>query len=280
MRKGIIAIVALLAGAGLAVPLSSSGQSPAATTTVVTTCPPGQGAPYCEITTVTTTTPTATTTTTTPPPTTTTSTSPSENPPAEPVAGQTVVAGEVRGTVLVRIAGTGRFVEVVPGQPIPLGSEIDATNGSIELTSAPDANGNVQKAVFFGGTFKVTQFRDTGARGRASAAAARLTTRLTLVDRKPADCGRASTRAKKQPPHLWGNGKGRFQTKGAYSAATVTGTKWYVANRCDGTYTRVARGVVSVRDHTKHKTVAVRAPHTYLARPPQPKKPKKPKKKP
>jgi hypothetical protein len=268
VRKGIIAVVALLAGAGLAVPLSSSGAS-SQSTTVITTCPPGQGAPYCEISTVTTPDETTTTTTTAPP--STTSTSPSENPPSEPVAGETVVAGTVTGTVLVRIPGTNRFVEVQPGQPIPLGSEIDVTNGSIELTSAPDANGNVQKAVFSGGTFKVTQIRDTGSSGRATgrAAAVRLITRLTLVDSKPKRCGKSSPRAKAQVPHLWGNGKGRFQTKGAYSAATVSGTKWYVGNRCDGTYTRVARGVVSVRDHTRHKTVTVRAPHTYLARPPK-----------
>jgi hypothetical protein len=46
----------------------------------------------------------------------------------------------------------------------------------------------------------------------------------------------------------------------------VRGTKWYVENRCNGTYTRVVRGVVAVRDFTRKKTIFVRAGETYTAR--------------
>ena len=67
---------------------------------------------------------------------------------------------------------------------------------------------------------------------------------------------------------LWGDGKGRFSTKGRYSSATVRGTKWLVIDRCDGTLTRVLRGVVRVRDFRKRKTVDVRAGRTYLAKAP------------
>ena len=67
---------------------------------------------------------------------------------------------------------------------------------------------------------------------------------------------------------LHATAKGRFQTRGRYSAATVRGTAWDTADRCDGTLTRVRRGTVVVNDFVRHKTVAVQAGHTYLARAP------------
>jgi hypothetical protein len=65
---------------------------------------------------------------------------------------------------------------------------------------------------------------------------------------------------------LWGNGKGKFRTNGKYSAATVRGTIWLTQDRCDGTLTTVKRGSVSVRDLRRHKTITVKAGHSYLAR--------------
>src|SRR5262249_35281726 len=65
---------------------------------------------------------------------------------------------------------------------------------------------------------------------------------------------------------LWGNGQGSFQTKGRYAAATVRGTIYYVADRCDGTFTRVERGIVSVHDDVLNKTVTVNAGESYLAK--------------
>jgi ferric-dicitrate binding protein FerR (iron transport regulator) len=88
-----------------------------------------------------------------------------------------------------------------------------------------------------------------------------LTERLSC-SRKAASA--AAKRKKKR--RLWGDGKGRFRTKGKHSAATVVGTKWLVEDRCTSTLTRVARGKVKVRDFVKHKTVTVRAGKRYTAR--------------
>ena len=66
---------------------------------------------------------------------------------------------------------------------------------------------------------------------------------------------------------LWGDGKGKFRTKGQYSAATVRGTKWLVTDTCTTTVTKVAVGVVEVRDNVKKKTYLVRAGKKYLAKP-------------
>jgi hypothetical protein len=46
----------------------------------------------------------------------------------------------------------------------------------------------------------------------------------------------------------------------------VRGTIWLVEDRCEGTNTRVRRGVVAVRDFKRKKTVSVKAGHSYLAR--------------
>jgi hypothetical protein len=67
---------------------------------------------------------------------------------------------------------------------------------------------------------------------------------------------------------LRGNGRGRFRTRGRYSAATVRGTIWDTIDRCDGTLTKVTRGVVVVRDLRKRRNITVRAGKSYLARAP------------
>jgi ferric-dicitrate binding protein FerR (iron transport regulator) len=65
---------------------------------------------------------------------------------------------------------------------------------------------------------------------------------------------------------LWGDGKGKFRTKGSYSAATIRGTKWLVQDTCTTTLTRVAQGAVTVRDDVRKKNVVVRAGKSYTAR--------------
>jgi hypothetical protein len=39
-----------------------------------------------------------------------------------------------------------------------------------------------------------------------------------------------------------------------------------MVDRCDGTLTRVRRGVVRVTDFRRHKTITLRAGQSYLAR--------------
>ena len=61
---------------------------------------------------------------------------------------------------------------------------------------------------------------------------------------------------------------GVFAPRGRYSAATVRGTIWDTIDRCDGTLTKVKRGVVVVRDNRKRRNITVRAGKSYLARAP------------
>ncbi|HET6549787.1 MAG TPA: choice-of-anchor Q domain-containing protein, partial [Solirubrobacter sp.] len=175
-----------------------------------------------------------------------------------PVVNKTVVARKVSGKVLVRLRGSGRFVELDAAQGIPVGSTVDARKGVVELTSQPRAGAPAQTAVFYDGIFKVTQTRGI--------------TDLRLTE-KLARCGKRSARAAakkaKRPKkrRLWGDGKGSFRTTGRYSAATVRGTKWLVQDSCNGTLTRVKAGSVKVRDKVRKRTKVVRAGKKYLARP-------------
>jgi hypothetical protein len=68
---------------------------------------------------------------------------------------------------------------------------------------------------------------------------------------------------------LRANARGRFRSRGRHSAATVRGTVWITADRCDGTLTKVRRGRVAVRDFRRKRTILVRAGKSYLARAPR-----------
>jgi type IV secretory pathway TrbD component len=186
-----------------------------------------------------------------------------------PLPGKSVAVGLESGKVFVTSA-SGRRTRLTGGATIPVGSRIDTRQGRVALTSAATGSGaKTQTARFYQGTFTVRQSRPAR-RGAA------LTTDIVLAAASRSQCATArgagaAAVSKRKGPHavlsrLWGNGKGRFRTKGKYSAATVRGTIWLTQERCDGTLTRVRRGTVSVRDLKRRKTVTVRAGRSYLAR--------------
>ena len=151
-------------------------------------------------------------------------------PPPQP--GKTININLRKGKVCYTPPKTKKCIPLTDPVQIPVGSLIDTTKGEINLVSAADKGGGVQNAWFYSGIFKVGQLKD-------------LTTELQLAGPK-LSCPKgkkASTSAKKPKTRkLWGNGKGRFRTKGQYSSATVRGTRWVVIDRCDGTLTQVKEG--------------------------------------
>jgi hypothetical protein len=181
---------------------------------------------------------------------------PTSTPLPPPVAGKTVNAARKAGTVRFRRPGTATFVTLTADAQIPVGSTVDTRNGRITITAA-QGKGRTASADFFDGLFKLTQTK-----GAKPATTLRLTQKLSCPRRH-----RASASAKKpKSRRLWGSGHGRFTTKGQYSAATVRGTKWLVQDTCATTTTRVARGVVAVRDFVKRKTIVLRKGKRYVAR--------------
>lgn len=177
---------------------------------------------------------------------------PTPTPLPEPVAGRTVNATPVSGTVRIKRRGSRRYVTLRAGEQIPVGSTVDTRKGRVTLETAGGG-----EADFFDGLFRISQGRG-----------ARPLTTLKLTE--PLNCRRArgasASQRKPKKRRLWGSGSGRFRTTGKYSAATIRGTRWLVTDRCTSTTTRVAEGTVTVRDLVKRRNVTVRAPRSYTAR--------------
>jgi hypothetical protein len=68
---------------------------------------------------------------------------------------------------------------------------------------------------------------------------------------------------------LHASAHGKFRTHGRYSAATVLGTIWSIADRCDGTLTRDVTHSVVVNDFVRHRTIVLCAGQSYLAKRPK-----------
>jgi hypothetical protein len=193
-----------------------------------------------------------------PPPATTGSAAPA----APPVLGQTVNADVRSGTVTVKVPGASGYVALTDLTSLPVGSILDTREGSVTLNTALPG-GKTQSAIFHGGLFEVRQPQGAGGLTEVVLRGA-----LTGCSSGGARAAAVRRKKKRKPPRrLWGSdSKGKFRTRGGNSVATVRGTAWYVEDRCDGTLTRVSKGSVSVYDRGRHRTVVVRAGHSYLAR--------------
>jgi hypothetical protein len=138
-------------------------------------------------------------------------------------------------------------------------------HGTLNLVTSTGARHKTQTGTFAGAIFKVTQDHSG------------LTT-LSIVENafkgapSYASCkvaaGKASAAKLSAKTLQLLKGKdnhGKFRTKGRYAAATTRGTAWSVADRCDGTLTKVTQSSVLVDDFVRHISRIVRAGHSYLA---------------
>jgi hypothetical protein len=194
-----------------------------------------------------------------------------------PVSGQVFIALPVTGhaslagladpleAAIESLSKGLKFIPLTEARQIPLGSVLDTVAGVARVTTATASVGKLQFGDFGAGIFKLLQARKQ--KGLAE---------LDIMDAHSARqvCAtlgkRAAVAAKlssKVLGRLNANAHGKFSTKGQYSAATVRGTVWSVANQCDGTLTKVQRGVVSVRDFVRRKTITLFTGQHYLARP-------------
>jgi hypothetical protein len=162
--------------------------------------------------------------------------------------------GTPTGTVLVN----GR---PFTAGPIPYGATVDVTNGRLLMRAD---TGTV--TVFGGGgitaAFKLLRGTDNK----------KAIIEMKLVKGDFSKCPKRKTKSATRATattvrQLWGDGKGSFRTNGRYATATVRGTKWLTADRCDGTFIKVDRGVIQVNDRPKRRQVTVPAPRSYLATP-------------
>jgi hypothetical protein len=206
--------------------------------------------------------------------------------PGAPALGKSFDVS-AKGLVLIKLHG--KFVPLTELRQIPAGTVVNALHGTLKLaTAAPPGatqhaaraktkknRAKTQTATFGGAVFKVTQDRSGASKGIAT---------VSLVEGafkggpSFASCkahkGKAAAAAvnKKVLQLLHASGHGKFRTKGRYAAATVRGTVWTTADRCDGTLIHSIKDTVSVNDLVRHKTILLRAGHSYLALAKPPKK--------
>jgi len=206
--------------------------------------------------------------------------------PGSPTLGKTVNISLVSGLILVKIHGV--FVPLTELTQIPTNTVINALHGTLSLTTAAGspapahdaaAKGKkpkkhktpTQKGNFGGAVFKISQTTRGAGKGLVTLAIVEgagfkgAPTYATCKKHKAADPS-ATAASAKTLQLLHASAKGKFRTKGRYSAATVLGTKWTVADRCDGTLTHDITDSVSVNDFVRRKTIILHAGQSYLAK--------------
>ena len=205
--------------------------------------------------------------------------------PPPPVLGQSEDVKPVSGTVFIK-AKNGQFIPLTGATQIPSGTVVDALHGTLAITTAlpagstgardaaakgkkPTGKAKTQSGTFGGAIFKLTQARTGLATlSLVEAAFKGAPSYATCKAHKAAD-PTATTASSKTLQLLKASAHGKFSTKGRYSAATVRGTKWTVADRCDGTLTHVITDSVAVTDFVRHKTIILHAGQSYLAKAPK-----------
>ena len=174
-----------------------------------------------------------------------------------------VIGGEVRvrlprgtsgGDARIASARDG-WVPLKGAAVLPMGSLVDARDGTLELDSARMAGGSaVQRARFGAGIFQIEQARRKQAKPDARAAPVEL--RLQTPPGAASACSHAGPTDVVRT--LSASARGRYRMWGAVSTANVNGTAdWTVSDRCDGTLTTVRKGAVRIRNQRSDGTAVV-----------------------
>jgi len=195
--------------------------------------------------------------------------------PGAPKLGQTFNIQPVSGLVLVYI--NGHLVPLTQLTQIPAGVAIDTLHGTLKLTTASgggggahDAAAKTQTGQFSGAVFRLSQQTRGAGKGLvtvmlALSAFKGAPNQAVCKNNGAAGDAHAAKTKSKTIQLLHASAHGKFRTSGRYSAATVLGTIWTVAARCDGTLTHAIKDEVQVTDFVRHKTIILHAGQSYLA---------------
>lgn len=204
--------------------------------------------------------------------------------PSAPTLGRTFNISPVSGVVLVKV--NGLFQPITQLRQFPKNTIIDALGGTLRLITAagghPAADiaakpkkgkgkkttGKTQTGTFGGAIFKVSQAHNGLATLSLLEDAFKGAPSYSTCKAKKAGDASAAALSSKSLQLLKANAKGKYSTKGKYGAATVRGTKWTIADRCDGTLVHDQTDSVAVNDFVRHKTVILHAGQSYLAKKP------------
>jgi hypothetical protein len=206
--------------------------------------------------------------------------------PGPPVLGKSFDAKVVSGLVLIKFPpgkgphaafkkGKG-FIPLTEPRQLPVGTQVDSRRGTLNVTTATVKIGKhkakPQTGTVSGAIFKVGQSRSKLQKGLTTLSilenafrGAPSTAKCTLHG--AADTGAHAARLSRRVLQtLHYRGHGSFRVRGRYSVGVELGTVFNTTDRCDATLTVVKRGRVKVTDLIRHKTIIVRAGHSYLAK--------------
>jgi hypothetical protein len=197
--------------------------------------------------------------------------------PGSPTLGQSFNLAPVSGVVLIKVHGV--FIPLTELTQFPKNTVIDALHGSLKLITAAGGGGpahdakakkgkgktKTQTGTFGGAIFKITQAHNGLATLTLVENAFKGAPSYTECGKKKAGDASAAALSSKTLQLLRASAKGKFSTRGKYSSATVRGTKWTIADKCNGTQTHDITDSVSVTDFVHHTTVILHAGQTYLA---------------
>jgi hypothetical protein len=202
--------------------------------------------------------------------------------PGNPTLGRNVNISLVSGLVLIKVHG--KFIPLTELTQIPTNTEINALHGTIKLITAVPAGTkpsadiaakgkgkkgkgktSTQNGTFGGAIFKITQAHNGLATLALVESAFKGAPSYSLCTKHKAADASAAALSSKTLQLLHASAKGRFTTKGKYSSATVRGTKWTIADKCNGTLVHDVTDSVSVTNFVTHKTVILHAGQSYLA---------------
>ena len=170
-----------------------------------------------------------------------------------PILQQSADLSPVTGTVLIKLPGSNTFVPLTNPIDVPDGSIIDATQGTVSLTTQI-ANGSYQTGQFYSGEFSISQ-------NKKGIVNAKLAGGSFAGCTKPKTNGAHIASSHKKPKktvvrQLWGSAHGDYTTQGRYGSASVSGTIWLTQDRCDGTYFKALKDDVYVvafaHPHKRH----------------------------
>jgi hypothetical protein len=166
--------------------------------------------------------------------------------------GLSLELAPVSGEIQVREPGSEAFVALGETGRYPAGTEVDANDGVVRVTSdRPD--GDTQSGEFSDGRFQIAQEEGS----------ATVTLKLTGGDLSQCETKAAkrddSTVGGPEIRHLFADAEGSFETEGRFATASVRGTKWKLVDACFGTLTGVASGEVTVTDTIRDREVEVEA---------------------
>jgi streptogramin lyase len=171
-------------------------------------------------------------------------------------AAPTITLRRISGAVFVRAPDSTTFVSFSGSHRVPVGTEVEASNGRISITASSGQHGDFYKGRFL---ILVPPSQPN-------------VIELDLSGSSFKNCRQSRVLASAQDPpprrRLWGHAKGKFLTRGRYSVTSVRGTTWLTTDSCGGTVARVTSGTIQVADLLRNKQVLIPRGRSYLSKAP------------